>query len=176
MKNSPIVAFLMLALTTCSCNAPAPQQYFEQAVLNSNMLAGFAGRGMEQQLEQPSVKLVQGSTDKTVPVTRKETIDGKIQWVEEALEKIKKLKETDDSRAILQASVALHEFVLPVYKNEYLQLAKLYDDGAPADQVKAYAAGIHDKYAGGFETLYNKLITEGKQYAAKHDIKVQWND
>ena len=74
---------------------------------------------------------------------------------------------------MLDAAVALYEFVIPVYKNEYAQLAKLYDDGAPAEQIAALENTIQEKYGARFESLYNAVGTTGKAYAAKHNIPVR---
>lgn len=157
-----------------SCNTASPEDYFARAVLNSNMLVGFANNGLVRELDQPSVKMVDGDVNRTEPMKRKEIIDGKIQYMEEQLGKIKNLKVTDDTKEMLEASISLHEHVLPVCKNEYQQLAKLYDDGAPKEQIQSLTQSIHDKYYPHFDELYNKLIAVGKVYAAKHDIKVNW--
>jgi hypothetical protein len=157
-----------------SCNTASPDDYFARAVLNSNMLVGFANNGLERELDQPSVKMVDGDVNRTEPMKRKEIIDGKIQYMEEQLGKIKNLKVTEDTKEMLDASVSLHEHVLPVFKNEYQQLAKLYDDGAPKEQIQSLTQSIHDKFYPRFDELYNKLIAVGKVYAAKHSIKVNW--
>jgi hypothetical protein len=173
-----IAASFAAIVSFCSimtaCNTATPENYFDRAVLNSNMLVGFANRGLERELDQPSAKMVDGDINHTEPMKRKEIIDGKIQYLEEQLGKIKNLKVTDDTKEMLETSIHLHEYILPVYKNEYQQLAKLYDDGASKEQIQSLTQSIHDKYYPGFDELYNKLIAIGKVYAAKHDIKVNW--
>lgn len=171
---SSLVSLSCFCLLLPACNTATPENYFDRAVLNSNMLVGFANRGLERELEQPSVKMVDGDVNRTEPMKRKEIIDGKIQYMEEQLGKIKNLKITDDTKEMLESSIGLHEYVLPVYKNEYQQLAKLYDDGAPNEQTQSLTQLIHDKYYPRFDELYNKLIATGKVYAAKHNIKVNW--
>ncbi len=158
-----------------SCDSASPQVTFQRAVLNCNMIADFAGRGLLRQLEQPSEKLTDAKTGASAPMKRKEVIDDKMAFVEQALEKIRKLSQSGDAKDMVQASIALHEYVLPVYRNEYQQLAKLYDDGAPKAQIDALATTIGTKYGPGFAKLYDEVITAGKVYAAKHDIKVQWD-
>lgn len=157
-----------------ACNSATPEKYFDLAVLNSNMMMGFANEGLQRELDQPSGKMVNGDKDHPVPMMRKEIIDDKIQYLGEALEKIKQLKETEDTKDMLEASITLHEYILPVYKNEYQQLAKLYDDTASPEEIKLLTQTIHDKYYTGFDELYNKLISIGKLYAEKHKIKVNW--
>ncbi len=137
-------------------------------------MIGFSNNGLLRELESPSLKLIPGTVDKTVAMKRKEVIDNKIQFLETNFEKLKQLKETSDTRNMLHASVSLYEFVLPVYKNEYSQLAKLYDDNAPKEQLQLLAKDIHDKYYVKFDQLFNDLINTGKPYADKNNIKVDW--
>ena len=163
-----------VAVFIVSCNTATPQNYFETAVLTSNTLMGFANDGLVRELDYPTVQMVDGDINKTAPMKRIEIINSKIEYLEPNLKKIKQLKETGDTKDILKASLALNEYVLPVYKNEYVQLAKLYDDGAAKEQVQAYANSIHEKYGAGFDKLYEELIAAGKIYADRHKINVHW--
>jgi Fe2+ transport system protein B len=171
--------FTSLAVLVCllmnACITASPENYFDIAVLNTNMMHGFASDGLQRELESPSVKLVAGTKDQTEPMKRKEIIDSKIQFLEPNLEKIKKLKQTDDNRDMLQASLALYEYVLPVYRNEYQQLAKQYDDGASSEQIQALQQSIQDKYYPQFERLFNNLTAAAKPYAERHHIQVNWD-
>ncbi len=169
-----IIPYLSLACCLLySCNSPAPQEYFGKAVLNSNLLYGFAGNGMQRELESPSVKLVNENTGATAPMTRAELINSKLQAVESNYEKVKSLLPTDETKAMLNASIALYEYVIPVYKNEYSQLAKLYDDGAAASMIAAAENNITVKYQSKFAELYETLGMTGKAYAKKNGIKVR---
>ena len=174
MKNYITVSLLFFACILCSsCNTATPEKYFDVAVLNSNMLVGFASNGFLRQLDAPSSKL-DPSTGNTLPVTRKELIGDRIKWLEEGYGKVKDLKETEETKEMLQSSAALYEYILPVYKKEYIELADLYDGNAASDKVEAKAKEINEKYFAGFNSLYDKLINIGKGYAAKHNIKVNW--
>ena len=169
----PVAAAFCYILT--SCEQPKPYDYFGRAVLNCNLIHGFAGKGLQQQLDSPSVKLTDAKTGASAPMKRKEVIDDKITSVEQSLAKVRKLRQTDDTKDIVQASIALHEYVLPVYRNEYQQLAKLYDDGAAKAEIEARALAISAKYRKGFEALSDRLTAVGKPYASRHDIKVVWD-
>lgn len=170
------VLFVCIYVLLTGCSNPPPEKYFGIAVLNSNMMVGFANDGFHRELDQPSAQLVEGTTDQTRPRKRKDVVDDKIRFLEENLDKLKDLKETPDTKDIIQASIHLHEFILPVYKNEYRQLAHLYDDGAPADSIRSVAGNIHDKYSAGFEERYNTLINSGKLFATRNKIPVNWAD
>ncbi|MEO6723588.1 MAG: hypothetical protein ABIN67_24690 [Ferruginibacter sp.] len=168
-----IFLLCLACFTFKSCNTATPENYFDQAVLNTNMLVGFAGSGMARELESPSVKMEEG-TGKAVPMKRKEVVNDRIKYLEESLGKIKDLKETPDTKEMLQSSLALYEYVLPVYKKEYVQLAALYDEGADKEKIQSQLQGINDKYYSKFNELMDKLINTGKSYAERHSIKVNW--
>lgn len=173
IAKTTLTVFCCLQLLI-SCEQPGPEKYFNIAVLNSNMVVGFANEGFQRELNQPSVTLIQGTRDQTRPMKRRDVVNDRIRFVEGNLEKLKELRETADTKEILQASIRLHEFILPVYKTEYLQLAEMYDDGKPNDKIRNSADAIHDKYSAGFEERYNALINSGKMYATKHKIPVNW--
>src|SRR3954467_11257560 len=110
-KIVSLFASISASCVLASCNTATPQTYFEVAVLNCNLMHGFAGRGLASQFESPSVKLSETGNGETVPMKRIEIIGGKIQSLQTYLEKVKTLKQTDDTREMLEASVALYEYV-----------------------------------------------------------------
>lgn len=175
MKTYLLLSVVSISFLFASCNTATPENYFDAAVLNCNMMQGFATEGLVRELESPSVKLVEGTTDKTEPMKRSEIIQSKIEALQPYYEKVKDFNQTNETKGMLQASIGLYEYVLPVYKNEYMQLAKLYDDNAPKDQITAFQQSIEQKYYPGFETLFQKLENEGKAYAAKNNINVKWD-
>ena len=158
-----------------SCDTATPENYFDRAVLNCNLMNGFAGNGMARNLESPSVKLADPGGSRTVAMTRKEVIDGQILSLEEAYGKVKKLRQTDETKAMLQASLAVYEYVLPVYKDEYQQLARLYDGGAEKKEIEALSQTITAKYAAGFQSRMESLTMIAKPYAERHGIQVKWD-
>ncbi len=164
--------YLMIALLITACSN-SPQEYFGTASLNCNLLFGFAGQGMENELENPSAKLVDEKTMATASMTRHEIIESKIKTAEANFEKVKSLRQTGDAKNMILASITLYEFVLPVYKNEYKQLATLYDTNAGAEQIEALKSSIRHNYALKFDELYNAVVSSGIDYAQKHGIQVQ---
>lgn len=163
-----------IIFTHCSTGSTdTPKNYFDRAVLNINLMFGFADYVMSSQLEQPSVKV--NDAGGSEPMKRVEVVESKISSLEENYEKVENLKVTADTKEMLTASLDLYKFVMPVYKNEYLQLAKLYDNGAPVKEIQALTNSIHEKYYGRFIEIYDRLIEAGKVYAEKNNIKVKWN-
>lgn len=167
-----IATALMIVLL--SCNSPSPEKAFDVAVLNTNVIVGFANTRMERELEAPSMKMGKNK-DEVIQMKREEVVENKIKFAEENYAKLKGFSQTDDTKDIIQKSMALHELILPVYKNEYRQLAKMYDSHAPQADIEKMSKSIHDKYFLTFEAAYNELIGSGKLYAKEHDIEVRWD-
>ena len=159
-----------------ACNNPTPDKCFGVSVLNTNLYVGFANDGFLQQFENPSHKLVEGTKDQTEPMKRVEMLNEKIRFVEENLEKIKSFPSNEDSKEVIEASIALHEFMLPAYQNEYRELAESFDSGALQQQTNEIARKIEEKYASKFTILYNDLIKIDKPFASHNNIKVHWAD
>jgi hypothetical protein len=107
----------------------------------------------------------------SAPMKRAEVLKHIQDAAQSNYEKIKALTNNDDTKDMLKASLALHEFVLPVYKNEYTALAALYDSGAPKEKIAALEKQIADTYGAKFQALHNAVLDSGKIYAAKHNIK-----
>ncbi len=170
-----LVLNLVCVSTFFSCNTATPNEIFSIAVLNVNMLHGFASEGMSRQLESPGVKLVKGSNTQTEELPRMELIETKIQFLEDAMAKVKKLPRDGDAKDMVDASIALYEFALPVYKSDYLKLAQLYDSGAGSEQTIAFTKSLNDKYYPRFEALHQNLTTAGMEYASRNKIDVQWD-
>ena len=167
------IKFIALVLVFCSCNMNSPVDYFSRAALNCNLMYGFAGNVFHRQLAEPSVKLVDEKTMKTEPMKRTEFVQNKITSIEESFEKVKALGDDKEAADMIKASKEIHEFVLPVYKNEYMQVAKLYDDGADKLKIEEAENQIIQKYQTRFLDLYDKLWAAGKAYAAKNGITVR---
>lgn len=170
--NRNFLLLFAISLLLFSCSSTSPDQYFGRAALSSNLLYGFASDGFHREFASPSEKLVDASSGKTAPMKRAEVLKTKVDAVEEAYANVKRLKIADDNREMLNASLALYEFVLPVYKNEYQALANLYDSGADTAKIAAKERFIVETYAGKFGQLYDALHAAGKKYATEHGIKV----
>jgi len=174
-RRRSVITTFAIGCFVSACNFTTPENYFDEAVLNVNLITPFGGQAILDSLAHPSVRLVPGTKDQTTPMTRHEIVENQIQSVEANLNKIKSLPDSEETREMVQTSIKLHEFVLPVYKNEYLELAKLYDEGGSQQNRLAKAQEIDTKYLAGYKALFGRLIELGKAYAAKHNIKVEWH-
>jgi hypothetical protein len=174
LYTSIVLVTVVSWMAFTACTTTTPEKYFGIAVLNTNMIHGFSDEKMYRELEQPSVKLVEGTRDQTEPQKRMEMLTTKIRFLEENFSKLQALKPTPETRDMIRASVELYEYVLPVYKTEYTQLAKSFDENVPREQIEQLALALHNKYNPGFNERMNKLIELGKKYAEDNSIPVRW--
>jgi len=172
-KISTLWLLYSIAFLLQSCGNDSPQQCFNIAALNSNLLYTLAGNGFQRELASPSEKLVDEKTMVMAPMKRTEEVNNKIKSTEENYQKVKSLSAGDDAKQMLAASNALYELALPMLKNEYTQLAMLYDENSPADKIAAMEKNINDKYAVKFQTLYDALHKTSMDYASKHGLNVR---
>jgi hypothetical protein len=168
----PVIIALSILIT--GCGPVSPENYFNTAVLSSNMLHGFANETDWREFESPSVTMV-GNSGETAPMKRMDIVKSKIEHAEENLSKLKDLKETNETREMVVVAKEMYEHALPVYKNEYAALARLYDDNGSKEQIQSSLKSIEQKYAGKHAVLHYKLISFGKEYAKKNNINVMWD-
>lgn len=168
-----IVSLLALcwSFLLTSCNTATPENYFDRAVLNTNLFSDFASDQFTNMLVAYTVKH-EGVQQQNITATQ--VVENEVLSIEKALHDVKALPETDETKEMLQTSIALHEYVLPVYKNEYRALAKLCDNGAAKEDIAAKGQEINSRYAKQFDELSEKLTSLGKIYAKAHNINVNW--
>jgi hypothetical protein len=170
---SPLLSIALFTLLT-ACNTTTPEQYFDITVLNSNLVVGFANNGDFRHLEQPPAMLQEDQT--IAPSKRIQVVETRILIVEQAIEKIKALPDDHEGKPMKDAALALYEYTLPVYKNEYTALARQYDTNATPADIEASMTAIHNTYYEKFDHLYQALTDLGKTYATKHNITVNWGN
>lgn len=158
-----------------SCSKETPQTYFNESVLSTNIMSGFANTGFSMQLSSTSEKLTDNGTE-TVPMKRSEVMNDKIGQIEKYYNNVISLSKTDETKEMIEASLNLYNFVLPVCKTEYVKLAELYDNNAQQSEIDELTNAINNKYFQKFTDLYSQLIKTGKVYAEKNSIKVNWAD
>jgi len=124
-------------IAVSACQQTSPDEYFVRVALGANLMFGFAGAGMQRELATPSEKLTDAKTGATAPMTRAEVLQFKVDAVQNSYEGVKDLKPNNETKEMIAASLALHELVLTGYREEYKQLAALYDDGPAPDKIAA---------------------------------------
>ena len=100
----------------------------------------------------------------------------KFRCVNNAIEnynKVNSLPFTDETRSMITASLALYEFCISKYRNDYLKIAKMKDDNRPQHEVDAALKRFDDTCIQEFTNKYDSAWSEGLVYAKAHGIEVK---
>lgn len=166
-NHHPIKILVTCLLFLMACRTTTPEKFFGIAVLNTNLISDFGTPALAKHIN--AERSVPSDTKNGNAETRVKT---SIQVIENSLKNIRELNETAETIEIKKLSARLFEYVLPVYKKEYLDYARLCDQHAPQQQKDVIIQSINEKYNTEFEKLYTLLISKGKAYAAANGINV----
>jgi len=173
-------AILTLATCIClfisSCSIPeSPEKFFDIAVLNSNMFTDFASPNLPRYIALETKEYPDIPSSKKKGDEAQTFINNKIAYMDQAAEKVKKLTASnDEEKEIKQLSLNLYALILPVYKNEYLNYARLCDKKGSEEERNAIVKSIDEKYGAQFDQQFTNLMDKAKVYAEKHNIQVNW--
>ncbi len=178
-KYISLYCLLLGAVLFSACKMEStPEQYFDRAALNSNLLTGFGAqdfRFMRPPVKATDLMVVEDNKTRKA-VSYEEYIQKyKVYSLNQEIEKIKALKPTDETKPMLDASLELFGLVKQKYETDYVKIARLQDAGTPAPEVDKAIADMEAAAGPTFEALYKKLMDIALPYAQKHGIKVTQN-
>jgi len=173
-----IVLLIFTALILQSCvGGHTPEDYFDRAVLNTNLLSQFGLDELNGLVAGKQNKSLFGDVDDEFimqdnVVLHMET--WKIREIEDKIKSIKELEPTEDTKEMLDRSLALFNFVLDKYKTDYMNIAKLMDSGASKAEIDQAISSFDDTYYEDFEKLYDSVVEVGIPYAEANGINVSY--
>ena len=174
LSKLAVAAALTLTFTLQSCNE-APDKFFGITVLNTNTISDFGTPILAKHIDDETTEFPDIPSSKKKGDEATQYVVRNLSYMEKSLKDIKALGEGGDDRKEIKAqSIALYEYVIPVYKNEYTAYAKLCDTKAPQEQKDEIIKSIAQKYNAEFERKYGQLLASGKTFADKHGINVDW--
>jgi hypothetical protein len=134
LKKISLLIFLGFFMFSCK---PSADRYFGTAALNCNTFSRFGSYEIKEFLAGPpqtyniDKKVMEPSSFQEY--FRSRCVDNAI----EKYEKVKSLPVTDETRSMIKASLALYEFCVSKYQNEYIQIAKMKDDHRTQPEIDA---------------------------------------
>ncbi|MBB6274132.1 hypothetical protein HDF26_004605 [Pedobacter cryoconitis] len=168
-----VAATLTLSLLLQSCSE-TPDKFFGIAILNTNNVARFATPALARQIDGETVEFADRPSTKKKGDEALNSVKNQILVIEKALKDVKALNAGGERKEIQDEAIGLYEFVLPVYKNEYTDYAKLCDARAPQEQKDKIIKAIQEKYNSAFEKKYSALLKKGKAFAEENNLNVTW--
>lgn len=169
-----IALILAFSIFLQSCSEPA-DKFFGVAVLNTNTITDFGTPILARHINDTTKEYADIPSSKKKGDEAVRHVQNNILFMEKTLKDIKALSANDDNRKVIkEQSIALYEFVIPVYKNEYTSYAKLCDAKAPQAQKDEIIKSIQQKYNAEFEKKYTSLLSNGKAFAEDNNLNVNW--
>ena len=173
-----IVILVLVAFIIQSCEINnTPENYFDRAVLNTNLVVNIGSTDLNSMVLQKENKSLMGSVDgkfiaqesAELYITSWQIVD-----IENKIKSIEELKPTEETKEMIDRSLKLFNFVLERYKTEYVAIAKLLDNGAPKSEIEAAITDFDAKYITKFEELHNSVLEVGIPYAEANGIQVSY--
>jgi len=173
-QKSRFAILILITLFFSACTE-TPEHFFDITILNTNMINDFASPDLARHLNDETKEYPDIPSSKKKGNEATTSLNNKILYLEQSLEKVKRLSTSgDEEKEIKALSQQLYELVIPVYKNEYLAYAKLCDSKGSQSAKDEIINSIDQKYGARFEQNFNALMEKGKAYAQKNNIQVNW--
>ncbi|WP_343523857.1 hypothetical protein [Pedobacter sp.] len=159
---------MVFTITACEFSVNTPEEYFDQAALNTNDISRFGAYYFEGY--QKYLKNVSGPGKVT---GCEEYLKNSIDRAEKTLEKVKKLRPTPSAKPMVDASVTLYNYVLTSYRNEHLKIARMIDKHEPEQEINKALTELDSKQYDAFIEKYNALWKLAEVYAKDNKIEVK---
>jgi len=178
MKNRLTIFFLVfIAITIQSCSNDTPESYFGKTTLNVNKYSSLGAIDFQRMAESHDQNgLYAKVNDDFVPSDSFEAHikTYKVFNIETDIEKIKKLKPTEETKEMINASLEVFNFVKSKYKTDYIKIAKLIDDKVDKEKVDIAIQNFEEQNLGEFDKKLKILYDIAMPYAKKNGMKVEF--
>lgn len=139
------------------------------------MVNDFASPDLARHINDETKEFPDIPSSKKKGTEARAAINNKIIYLEQSLDKVKKLSASETEEAeIKKLSIQLYELVITVYKNEYMTYAKICDDKGDQATKDAVIQKIGQQYNRRFEQIFSALMEKGKVFAKENNIQVNW--
>ncbi len=167
----------VVVLSAClllGCNFATPENYFDKAVLNANSISRFGGVEIAEWLKSKP-EIYDQQKKQMVASSYVDFFKFKMSYAEKALSDIAELKETAETKPMLDASKQLFSFVLEQERLGYLNIAQMKDAHMADTAIGQAIAKFDEQNEQAFSTKYDALMQSGKAFADKNHIQVTFH-
>lgn len=168
-------ALLFFVLQSCKMEN-TPEEYFDITSLNTNLFMEFGARDFKRMGEAKSASQLMAYDERgTFPAKSYEDhiLRFKIPFINQAIEKIKDLKPTEETAPMINASLDLFNYVKEKYQTDYIKIARLMDSKAPKEEIEKAIFEMETVTFATFDQKYKKLWDLALPYAKEHGIEVK---
>ena len=123
-----------------ACNLDTPEDYYDTTTLNVNLYSDIGAEDFEQVPQWIEADIIKATLPDSNDYDPARPYEQYVEhWLIEQTEKrradIAALKPTGDTEEMIARSLDLHDYVLRVYREDYLPIARLIDGGADSALV-----------------------------------------
>jgi len=178
MKNRLTILFLvLLAITTQSCTTDTPDSYFGKTTLNVNKYSQMGATDFQRMREfHDQNALYAKVNDEFIPSDSFEAHikTYKIFNIETDIENIKKLKPTEETKEMINASLAVFNFIKSKYETDYVKIAKLMDDKVGKEKIDTAIQKFEEQNLSKLDKKLKALFDIAMPYAKKNGMDVKF--
>ena len=170
-----IIIAVLCVFSGCKMQS-TPSEYFDITTLNTNLFFNFGSRYFKdlQQRKLTDLYVVEDGKSKQGAASYEQYVKtSAIYQLDNAIAKIKDLKETDETRPMIAASLDLFNFIKNKFDIDYIKIAKLMDAKATHQEIDQSIAELEAAANPVIDEKYKKLMDIALPYAKKHDIQVK---
>lgn len=172
MKHIRLILSFIVATLLSSCSSPSPKEYFNKAALNSNLVTAYYKPIFFSEIMELKSKnrLTIFRDQKQQPATAEEYLEDKLPDLSKNLSEIKSLKKTDETKEMLEASIAYFEQADKIFKIDYWKIAKMIDTNKPQPEIQQEIEKIFITNDPQMFEKTEKLRKAAEIYAKKNNI------
>ena len=178
MKNKlTLLIIFFLAIVIQSCSTDTPESYFSKTTLNVNKYIGMGAKDFQNMIGFQSQGDLFAKVDgKFVPSDNFEAHvkTYKIFNIETDIENIQKLKPTEETKEMINASLEVFNFVKSKYETDYIKIAKLLDDKVGKQKIDAAIRNFEKQNLEELNKKIDILYSIAIPYAKNNDIEVSF--
>jgi len=179
MKNKlKVLTLFFLVIITQSCSVDKPESYFGKTTLNVNKYIDFGSVDFQRMIEMQSKNGLYANIDGKF-ITSSDNFETHVKTymipnIETDIENVKKLKPTEDTKELIEASLKVYNFVKSKYETDYIKIAKLLDQKADVAVIEGAIKELEEQNLDELAKKIDALHKIALPYAKANGIEVSF--
>ncbi|WKK58206.1 hypothetical protein [Sphingobacterium sp. BN32] len=159
-----LLPLLLLPVLFFACSSPTKEQIFQRTALNANLVSSaYRPIYFSEILEQKAKN--------NLPTSAKEYVSSRtIAPLNEAIEKVKDLKQAKDSQELISTSLDYMETGKHLFEKEYLRIAEMIDAGKSPEEVKIAIDQMFTATETEMLSKQNNMVAVASVFAKENNI------
>ncbi|GAA4785762.1 hypothetical protein GCM10023231_12050 [Olivibacter ginsenosidimutans] len=160
-----IAVGLYMVLICLSCSKTRPEKYIAVTALNSNLVStAYRPMFLNELMERKYKNQLPGTS------AEEYVRDRAIKPVDEAIEKVKQLKETAETKELIAAALEVMTYGKTIFEHEYKSIAELIDKERPLEEIDKAITEMYDNTETGMAERFDRLDTLALKYARANKV------